>query len=243
MVCVRVTRACNARCSFCLAPPDGHHPPTEALQRRIDWLFDHGMRVVHFCGGEPTLHRGLPELLAHARARGGKMRMTTNGIVMPDAVLDGLRASKARVKVSVHGDAAHHDHVVGRPAYDAVTTTIRRLVGRNVRTTVQTTVLASNLDGWESVLQLSLRLGAHGLTVMPFIPRGSGLDRSEQFALSDGQRRRARQRVREARRAHSGRLDVRWVDLVTKPFHVLEPDGRLVVEGRSESFDVELAQL
>jgi MoaA/NifB/PqqE/SkfB family radical SAM enzyme len=84
----------------------------------------------------------------------------------------------------IFGDAAHHDHVVGRPAYEAVTTTIRRLVGRNVRTTVQTTVLASNLDGWEAVLQLSLRLGARGLT-----------------------------------------------------------DGRLVVEGRSESFDVELARL
>lgn len=25
-VCFRVTRACNARCGFCLAPGDGEHP-------------------------------------------------------------------------------------------------------------------------------------------------------------------------------------------------------------------------
>jgi len=244
MVCVRVTRACNARCSFCLAPPDGNHPNTDTLQRRIDWLFGHGMRVVHFCGGEPTLHPGLPRLLAQVRAHAARgTRLTTNGIVMPDAVLDELRASEARVKVSVHGDAAHHDHIVGRPVHDAVVRTIQRLVSRNVHTTVQTTMLASNPEGFDAVLKLSLELGVHGLTVMPFIPRGSGLNRADDFALSEAQRRQARARVRQARRAFSGRLDLRWIDLVTKPFYVLEPDGRLVIEGRSERFDVELTQL
>ena len=243
MVCVRVTRACNAHCSFCLAPPDGHHPPTETLQTRIDWLFDHGLRTAHFCGGEPTLHRGLPQLLAQARARGGKTRMTTNGVALPEAVLAELRASATRVKVSVHGDAAHHDHVVGRTAYNAVTSTIHRLVSSNVHTTLQTTLLANNLEGFDSVLALSVRLGVQGLTAMPFIPRGSGLGCAEQFALSEHQRQQARERVRQARRTFIGRLDVRWVDLVTKPFCVLEPDGRLVVEGRHESVDVELTQL
>ena len=37
-VCLRVTRYCNARCGFCLAPPDGAHPPTPLLLQRLDWL-------------------------------------------------------------------------------------------------------------------------------------------------------------------------------------------------------------
>jgi MoaA/NifB/PqqE/SkfB family radical SAM enzyme len=55
-ICFRVTRYCNARCGFCLAPPDGAHPPGAVLAERIDWLFTRGVHTIHFCGGEPTIH-------------------------------------------------------------------------------------------------------------------------------------------------------------------------------------------
>jgi hypothetical protein len=41
-VCFRVTRACNARCGFCLAPWDGEHPPADVLLHRVDWLISAG---------------------------------------------------------------------------------------------------------------------------------------------------------------------------------------------------------
>lgn len=33
-VCLRVTRYCNSRCVFCLAPPDGSHPGQHTLAAR-----------------------------------------------------------------------------------------------------------------------------------------------------------------------------------------------------------------
>src|SRR5882672_1506787 len=91
MVCFRVTRFCNARCGFCLAPPDGGvHPPTAALRGRIDWLLAHGVKTIHFCGGEPTVHHGLPELIAYVCTHGGKSKLTTNGITLSDDLIPTL---------------------------------------------------------------------------------------------------------------------------------------------------------
>jgi MoaA/NifB/PqqE/SkfB family radical SAM enzyme len=76
MVCFRVTRFCNAHCSFCLAPPDGgRHPSASTLKNRIDWLLARGVESIHFCGDEPTIHRQLPELIAYVYSRGGKSRL------------------------------------------------------------------------------------------------------------------------------------------------------------------------
>ena len=46
-ICFRVTRYCNARCGFCLAPPDGAHPDRDTLIHRLDWLIDRGVEVIH----------------------------------------------------------------------------------------------------------------------------------------------------------------------------------------------------
>src|SRR3954447_7802388 len=43
-VCLRVTRACNAACDFCLAPPDGVHVPLERVLRQVGWLASRGVR-------------------------------------------------------------------------------------------------------------------------------------------------------------------------------------------------------
>src|SRR5215471_3849983 len=78
MICFRVTRYCNAHCGFCLAPPDGGiHPSFSMLKHRIDWLFSHGVNTIHFCGGEPTIHHDLPELIKYVHDQNRKSKLTT----------------------------------------------------------------------------------------------------------------------------------------------------------------------
>jgi MoaA/NifB/PqqE/SkfB family radical SAM enzyme len=145
VVCFRVTRYCNARCGFCLAPPDGSHPDAESLTERMDWLLARGVRTIHFCGGEPTIHPALIRLIEHVHIHGGKTRLTTNGIAMPDDLIAALRRWRTGVKVSLHGDREHHDKMVGCKAYDCTTESLRRLVAAGVSTSVQTTVVAGGL--------------------------------------------------------------------------------------------------
>jgi MoaA/NifB/PqqE/SkfB family radical SAM enzyme len=236
-VCFRVTRHCNARCGFCLAPPDGINTTAETLLHRLDWLVAHGVRSVHFCGGEPTIHPALPQLFAHVHARGGKTELTTNGIVLSDALVSILRATRARVKVSLHGDRAHHDRMVGRAAFDHTTRNIRRLVAAGVHTSVQTTVVAADTWVVDWMAEFCLEVGVRRLSILPFIPRGSGYGRRDEYGLSPGARRVLRERVVTKRGQLSGRLDVRWLDFTARPVPVVEPDGSLVLEGATEALD------
>ena len=237
MICFRVTRYCNARCGFCLAPPDGTNAAAGILTNRIDWLLSHGVKTIHFCGGEPTIHPALPQLLAHVQARGGKSKLTTNGIKVSDELLSALRATRAQVKVSLHGDRAHHDEIVGRAAFDDTTHNIRRLVAAGISTSVQTTVVAGGAWVVDWVAGFCLESRVRRLSILPFIPRGSGYERKGEYGLSSFERRALREHVKKQRRALNGRLDLRWLDFTARPIHVVEPDGRVVLEGATEGMD------
>lgn len=240
-VCFRVTRACNARCGFCLAPWDGEHPSAEVLVHRIDWLTDRGVRIVHFCGGEPTIHPALGSLIARTRERGATPRLTTNGISMPKPLLEALRRHRVHVKVSLHGRRAWHDRMVGRPAHDAATATLRRLLAAGVAASVQTTLVAGGGDALADMIAFSLDAGVTRLSLLPFIPRGDGAAREAEFALSHAERRALRQAVCAHRRRLAGRLDLRWLDFATDTAPVVEADGRVLLEGPREARDTLLA--
>ncbi len=236
-ICFRVTRYCNARCGFCLAPPGGAHPAAETLVRRLDWLLAHGVKTIHFCGGEPTIHPALSQLLAHVKASGGKSKLTTNAIALADALLPALRAAGTEVKVSVHGDREHHDAVVGRTAFDHTATNLRRLLAARVPTSVQTTVVAGGEWAVDWIAAFCLELGVRRLSLLPFIPRGRGNECRNDYELSPLQRRALRERVAAKRRALVGRLELRWLDFNTRPVPVVESDGRVVLEGATEAMD------
>lgn len=242
-ICFRITRACNARCGFCLAPPDGLHPTADTLAHRIDWLLARGVSTIHFCGGEPTIHPALSHLLTHVTAQGGKTKLTTNGIAIADVLLPTLRATGTRVKVSLHGDREHHNAIVGRDAFDHTTRNIRRLVAAGVSTSVQTTVVAGGAWVVDWVAHFCLEVGIRRLSILPFIPRGSGYERRGEYGLSPAERRAVREHVAMRRRALSGRLDVRWLDFAARPLHVVEPDGSVVLEGATNARDAVLYRI
>lgn len=242
-ICFRVTRSCNARCGFCLAPSDGLHPRTETLSNRIDWLVEHGVRVMHFCGGEPTIHPGLAALVAHTHALGATPKLTTNGITIRDELLATLAATATSVKVSIHGDRDEHDALVGRVAYDRTVTNLRRLVAAGVPTAVQTTLVQGNRHVVDDMVGFCLHEGVRRLSFLPFIARGDGQVNEARFALSSAERIELRSRVKAQRHARAGRLDVRWVDFATRPVPVAEVDGTLVIEGANEALDRTLCRI
>lgn len=248
-VCFRVTRHCNARCSFCLAPPEGDRTPDAAtLIHRIDWLRARGVKTLHFCGGEPTIHPALDRLLAHVHARGGKSKLTTNGILLPEALLPILRATATHVKLSLHGDRAHHDAVVGCEAFEAATDNLRRLLGAGIPTSIQTTITPEGItdeasDGaaivdWMARFCIERRV--RRLTILPLIPRGRAVTHLGDPARG---RRALQAHVLDVRRALAGRLDVRWQDFSAHPVPVVEPDGRVVLERATEAMDTLLCRI
>jgi hypothetical protein len=72
-------------------------------------------------------------------------------------------------------------------------------------------------------------------------PRGYA--RRNEYGLSSSERRTLRELVASKRRALNGRLDVRWLDFTARPVHVVEPDGRVVLEGATEGMDKVLCHI
>lgn len=242
-ICFRVTRRCNARCGFCLAPPDGTHPSGDVLRVRIDWLAQRGVRAIHFCGGEPSIHPALAELVDHVRERDLDVKLTTNAIRTSDELVDALQRADAEIKVSLHGEKELHDALVGVEAFERTLANLRRYAAAGLHTSVQTTVVAGHTDSVERVARLALDCGVRRMSVLPFLPRGDGLERRGEFELSSGERRFLRAEVARLRRELAGLLELRWLDFTARPIHVVESDGRVVLEGASESLDVELARI
>ncbi|CAG1010757.1 Putative mycofactocin radical SAM maturase MftC [Anaerolineales bacterium] len=242
-ICFRVTRSCNARCGFCLAPPTGDHPPAEVLMERIDWLLSRGVKTIHFCGGEPTIHPALPQLLTHAHARGAKTKLTTNAITISDALVPLLRATGTHVKVSLHGDREHHNTIVGIDAFNHTTGNLGRLIAAGVPTSVQSTVIAGGTWVVEWMIAFCLERRVRRLSILPFIPRGNGFERRDEFGLRQSQRRELHELVTAKRRALSNRLDIRWLDFTARPVHVVEPGGDVVLEGATGINDEVLCRI
>jgi len=66
---VSLLSACNLRCLYCL--PSGRRrrakiAPPEQVRSATRFLYDAGVRKIRFTGGEPTMYKGLTELVSGA---------------------------------------------------------------------------------------------------------------------------------------------------------------------------------
>ena len=104
-----VIEACNFRCSYCL--PDGYlgarqRPAPlsrEEIARLLRGFAQVGLRKLRITGGEPSLRRDLPEIIASAAAVGGiqTIALTTNGTQLDKRVQRWREAGLTHLNVSV----------------------------------------------------------------------------------------------------------------------------------------------
>ena len=127
--------------------------------------------------------------------------------------------------------------MVGREAFDLTTENLRRLLAARVPTSVQTTVVAGGEWVVDWVAGFCREAGVRRLSILPFIPRGSGNLRRDEYELTPGARRQLRERINQKRKALAGRLEIRWLDFTARPVPVVEADGTAPLEGATEALD------
>lgn len=116
-----VTYRCNASCSFCdiWERPSPYVTLDNARQNLRD-LKKLGVRVVDFTGGEPLLHRQLPELLQEAKRLGLITTVTTNALLYPK-LAGRLRGLVDMLHFSLDSPVAdEHDQSRGVTCFDKV---------------------------------------------------------------------------------------------------------------------------
>lgn len=127
---------CNAKCLFCSQDFEWRKEPNDLpFEKAVEHMYlayKNGYRRLGFTGGEPTIRRELPNLIALARKIGyGYVRIQTNGVRIADYdyVKTLADAGLTFVKYSIHGHTAElHDKLVKIPgAFDKCLKSIENL--------------------------------------------------------------------------------------------------------------------
>ena len=153
---IAVTYRCQNRCTFCYAdaPKRGREIPemnTAEVKVIIDRIFDEAhCPTVSFTGGEPTLREDLPELIAHARGKGMRVNLITNGIRCGErAYVESLaEAGLQSAQVSIEGGSAEiHDAITLHPgSWDKATQAVHLLRELGIHTHTNTTICGGNRE-------------------------------------------------------------------------------------------------
>ncbi len=106
---ISVTDRCNLRCTYCM-PAEGINflPHTEILTfeeivHLVEIMAEHGLEYVRLTGGEPTVRRGLPDLVALLNAIPGikGIGITTNGLLLTELLDDLITNGLTSLNISV----------------------------------------------------------------------------------------------------------------------------------------------
>lgn len=151
---LRLTLACNEACPMCNSA-SGADNVVSSLARardRLPLLRDAGVERLTLTGGEPTLVKGLPELIVEARAQGFRqVVLQTNALRFADPVFAARFDGPARpdyLLVSFHSHVeATHDAIVGLPgAFPRAIAGIRELLGRGHEVVLSHVLQRANAD-------------------------------------------------------------------------------------------------
>lgn len=86
-----ITNKCNLSCDYCYVVDNNSQNPTIGeVKSRIAQADNLGSAIVAFMGGEPTLRKDLPEIIAFADERNMITYLTTNGTLLTSQKLEEL---------------------------------------------------------------------------------------------------------------------------------------------------------
>ncbi|MBX7080137.1 MAG: radical SAM protein [Nannocystaceae bacterium] len=105
---VVTNETCNHRCGFCTARREHERAAVAAFAAVLARIDAHaGVPELVLTGGEPTLRRDLPRLIAAAARRAGRVVLETNGSFAPERARAFAAAGLALARVHVPGLAGH----------------------------------------------------------------------------------------------------------------------------------------
>lgn len=149
-----VTYRCNAKCAFCdIWEKPSPYVTLEQVEANLRDLKKLGVSVIDFTGGEPLLHRQLPDFVRLARRMGFITTVTTNGLLYPKNA-ERLRGQVDMLHFSLDSiDRETHDRGRGVACYDFVMESIRVARELGERPDILFTVFRHNLGELERVYQ------------------------------------------------------------------------------------------
>ncbi|WMJ71861.1 radical SAM protein [Cytophagaceae bacterium ABcell3] len=147
-----VTYRCNASCSFCdIWEKPSPYVTTENTLANLKDLKKLGVKVVDFTGGEPLLHREIPEILQAAKSMGFITTLTSNALLYPK-LAKKLQGKIDMLHFSLDSPDEHeHNKMRGVKCFDHVMQSIEVAKKLGERPDIIFTVFKNNLNKIEGI--------------------------------------------------------------------------------------------
>jgi hopanoid biosynthesis associated radical SAM protein HpnH len=162
---------CNLACAGCgkIDYPDKILNQRLSVKDCLDAVDDCGAPVVSIAGGEPLLHRELPEIVRGIIARKKFVYLCTNALLMEKKLKDYEPNPFFVWSVHLDGDKEMHDKSVCQPGtYDRAVSAIKLAKAKGFRVNINCT-LFNNADAAQTATFFDTvkALGVDGITVSP----------------------------------------------------------------------------
>jgi hopanoid biosynthesis associated radical SAM protein HpnH len=162
---------CNLACAGC----GKIDYPDEILNRRLTVseclaaADECGCPVISIAGGEPFLHREMPEIVRELVKRKRFVYLCTNGLLLEKNMDDYTPSAYLTFSIHLDGNRERHDAMAGREGvFDRVVETVKAACKRGFRVTINCT-LYEGMTARDAVEFFDFvgGLGAEGITVAP----------------------------------------------------------------------------
>ena len=117
---IAITAHCNLRCIGCRYGRDfmlGEQLSVSEVCAALDDAFAAGVSTVRFYGGEPLVHPGLKEMVAHAQKLGLRSYITSNGILLKQKIDELYDAGLRLVTIGFYGFEVENTPYAQRSTY------------------------------------------------------------------------------------------------------------------------------
>ena len=156
----KVTYNCNLRCKMCpfwkRTSPDSTLAQEKAILKQV---YNSGACGIAFEGGEPLLRNDLAEILAFSRSLPLHTSLITNGTLLESKISEIASYINGVVYVSLDGLEETHDAIRGIGG--SFRKAVRGIIAakEKVAVTINTTIMAENIDEIERMVSLAQELG------------------------------------------------------------------------------------
>jgi hopanoid biosynthesis associated radical SAM protein HpnH len=144
-------------------------PEPAALARRLEAIDECGAPVVVLAGGEPLLHKELPEIVAGALAKGKFVTVCTNALLMDKRLAQYQPHNRFNWSVHLDGDKEMHDRsVCQQGVYEKAVAAITNAKSKGFRVNINCTLFTDAEPQRVARFFDDVRaLGVDGITVSP----------------------------------------------------------------------------
>lgn len=190
-----LTKACNFGCPFCyntwkyedIDKKEKMHIDKEAIFRVLDECKKNKLLKVRYSGGEPTLYPFLDEVIEYGNNLGFFQSIFTNAYLLNDEKIKFWKENNIKeVLISLHGNEETHESITAiKGSYEKTIENINKLIISGIRVIVEMTLVSSNIEQVEDVIDKLYPLGVDEFRIMKYVPTGSKLDK--ELSVSDEQ--------------------------------------------------------